>query len=82
MVNPNSDLKSRNSQWICHFQGRGVASQLARQLGPRGGALGGYPNSSYKNMPYRLDKSHSALAEAQLKIVQPVRLVLIRGSLR
>ena len=45
MVNPNPDLKSRNSQWICHFQGRGVASQLARQLGPRGGALGGIPKS-------------------------------------
>ena len=25
---------------------RGVASQLARQLGPRGGALGGVPKSS------------------------------------
>ena len=45
--------------------------------------IGGYPNSSYKNTPYRLDnKLHSALAEAQLKIVQPMRLVLIRGSLR
>ena len=29
---------------------------------------GGSPNSTYKNMPYRLDKLRSALAEAQLKI--------------
>ena len=44
-----------------------MASQLARQLGPRGGGIGGYPNSTYKNMPYRLDKSCSALTEAPLK---------------
>ena len=65
------------------FPGEGV--WLVNWLGNQvleGGGIGGYPNSSYKNMPYRLDKSHSALAEAQLKIVQPVRLVLIRGSLR
>ena len=67
MVNPNPDLKSRNSQWICHFQGRGLASQLARQLGPRGEHWGGIPYSTYKNTPYRLDKSHSALGEARLK---------------
>ena len=29
--------------------------------------LGGSPNSTHKNMPYRLDKLRSALAEAQLK---------------
>ena len=44
-----------------------MASQLARQLGLRGGALEGVPYSTYKNMPYRLDKSRSALAEARLK---------------
>ena len=32
---------------------------------PGGGAQS--PNSTYKNMPYRLDKLRSALAEAQLK---------------
>ena len=32
-----------------------------------GGGIGGYPNSTYKNMPYRLDKSCSALTEAPLK---------------
>ena len=31
-------------------------------------AGGGSPNSTHKNMPYRLDKLRSALAEAQLKI--------------
>ena len=41
-----------------------MASQLARQLGPRGGALRGIPYSTHKNMPYILDKSCSALAEA------------------
>ena len=40
-----------------------MASQLARQLGPRGGHWG-YPYSTHKNMPYRLDKLSSALAEA------------------
>ena len=33
------------------------------------GGIGGSPYSTYKNMLYRLDKSHSALAEARLKIV-------------
>ena len=36
-----------------------MASQLARQLGPRGGELGGSPYSTHKNTPYRLDKSRS-----------------------
>ena len=44
-----------------------MASQLARQLGPKGRGIGGSPYSTYKNMPYRLDKSCSALAEARLK---------------
>ena len=51
-MNPNPGLKLRNSQWICHFQG----------------GCGGSPNSTHKNMPDRLDKSCSALAEARLKI--------------
>ena len=48
-----------------------MASQLARQLGPRGGGIGegGIPYSIYKNMLYRLDKSRSALADARLKTV-------------
>ena len=41
-----------------------MASQLARQLGPGGGCIGGY---THIHMPYRLDKSCSALAEARLK---------------
>ena len=49
-----------------------MASQLARQLGPGGGALGGIPYSTHKNMPYRLGKSRSALAEARLKKSQNV----------
>ena len=43
-----------------------MASQLARQLGPRGGHWMGIPYSTYKNMPYRLDKSRSVSAEARL----------------
>ena len=35
--------------------------------------VGGSPNSTYKNTPYRLDKSRSALAEARLKIVAIVQ---------
>ena len=34
--------------------------------------LGGSTNSTYKNTPYRLDKSRSASAEARLKMVAPV----------
>ena len=46
-----------------------MASQLARQLGLRGGGgIGEYPYSTHKNTPYRLDESRSALAEARLKI--------------
>ena len=43
-----------------------MASQLARQLGPRG-EQGGYTQkwSTYIHMPYRLHKLHSALAEVQ-----------------
>ena len=33
--------------------------------------MGGSPNSTHKNMPYRLDKSSSALAAARLKINEP-----------
>ena len=85
MANPNLDLKSRNSQWICQFQGRGVASQLARQLGPRGGH-GGYTQkwSIYIHTHDRLDKLRSALAEAQLttQITQrPGILLLISNAL-
>ena len=43
-----------------------MASQLTRQLGPRGGHWG-YPYSTHENTLYRLDKSRSALAEARLK---------------
>ena len=50
-----------------------MASQLARQLGPRGGHWG-VSYSTYKNMSYRLDKSRSALAEARLKIWQKYRV--------
>ena len=32
------------------------------------GGVWGFCNSTYKNMPYRLDKSRSPLAEARLKI--------------
>ena len=35
---------------------------------------GGTPNSTHKNTPYRLDKLHSALAEAQLKTDYPLPL--------
>ena len=52
-----------------------MASQLARQLGPRG-VLRGIPYSTYKNMPYRLDKSRSALAEARLKIKPGVKALV------
>ena len=43
-----------------------MASQLARQLGPRGGSIGGYTQkwSSYTHMHDRLDKSCSVLVEA------------------
>ena len=41
-----------------------MASQLARQLGPGGGHWGVYPKVVYIHTPYRLDKLHSALAEA------------------
>ena len=44
-----------------------MASQLARQLGPRGGHWGVYPILHTPYRPYRLDKSHSGLAEARLK---------------
>ena len=57
--------------------GGGVASQLARQLGPRGGSLGGILKSGLYTYTYththtydRLDKSRSALAEAWLKSLQ------------
>ena len=36
--------------------------------GGYGRGVGGSPNSTQKNMPDRLDKWRSALAEAQLKI--------------
>ena len=42
LVNPNPGLKSRNSQWIFHFQGGCERGQ-------------GSPNSTHKNMPDRLD---------------------------
>ena len=46
-----------------------MASQLARQLGPRGGALGGVPKSGLHTHTHdRIDKLRSALAEAQLKM--------------
>ena len=45
-----------------------MASQLARQLGPRGGHWGYTQKwSTYINTHDRLDKLRSALAEAQLK---------------
>ena len=46
-----------------------MASQFARQLGPRGRHWGS-PYSTYKNTLYRLDKSCSALTEARLKIIE------------
>ena len=49
-----------------------MASQLARQLGPRGGGIGGYTQkwSTYIHTHDRLDKLHSALAEVQLKTLK------------
>ena len=49
------------------FQGNGV--WLVNWLGNwvLEGGIGGIPYSTYKNTPYRLDKSRSALAEARLK---------------
>ena len=45
-----------------------MASQLARQLGPRGGHWGCTQKwSTYTHTHDRLDKLRSALAEAQLK---------------
>ena len=40
---------------------------MASQLGPRGGSLGGYPYSTHKNTPYRLDKLCSALGATTKK---------------
>ena len=49
MVNPNPDLKSRNSQWICHFQGGGGFGWDGRGVwvgweGGLGGVGGGSPD--------------------------------------
>ena len=54
-----------------------MASQLARQLGPRGVGHWGSPYSTHKNM-YRLDKLRSALTEARLKTAkkQLIRSIL------
>ena len=67
-MNPNLDLKSRTSQWICHFHG-GV------------GGVWGSPNSTYKKMQYRVDKSCSALAEARLKIEWPTFGEILSNSI-
>ena len=58
-----------------------MASQLARQLGPRVGHWGGILYSTYKNMPYRLDKSHSTLAEVRLKSNNNVKISRSNKSL-
>ena len=48
--------------------------------GPMKSWLGGSPNSTHKNTPYRLDKLRSASAEAQLKSLVRMSIELQRAD--
>ena len=55
----NKNLKKKKKKWCT------ILVWTHEILAGGGGGLS--PNSTYKNMPYRLDKLRSALAEARLK---------------